>query len=62
MLVLGKCNKPTNQQMAENKWVTRVISPMYHQTFQAPKMEVTYLYKLYGYGLCKGKPTPKIAL
>ncbi len=21
-----------------------------------------HLYKLYGYGLCKGKPTPKIAL
>ena len=21
----------------------------------------THLYKLYGYGLCKGKPTPKIA-
>ena len=20
-----------------------------------------HLYKLYGYGLCKGKPTPKIA-
>ena len=26
-----------------------------HQTFHVPKLEV--LYKLYGYGLCKGKKT-----
>ena len=32
-----------------------------HQTFQVPKIEGTHLYKLYGYGLCKGKPTPKLA-
>ena len=31
------------------------------QTFQVPKMEESEnLYKLSGYGLCKGKPTPKI--
>ena len=34
-----------------------------HQTFQVPKMEVlTHLHKLYGYSLCKGKPTSKIAV
>ena len=28
-------------------------------TFRIPKMEVlTYVIKQYGYGLCKGKPTP----
>ena len=26
------------------------------------KVVCTHLYKLYGYGLCKGKPTPKIAV
>ena len=25
-----------------------------HQTFQVPKMEKPHVYKLYGYGLCKG--------
>ena len=38
---------------------SRITSP-FHQTFQVSKIEVyTHLYKLYGYGLCKGKPTPK---
>ena len=32
----------------------------FRQTFQVPKMEVL-TYKLYGYGLYKGKRTPKIA-
>ena len=33
-----------------------------HQTFQVPKIEASSnLYKLYGYGLCKGNPTPKTA-
>ena len=42
--------------------------PIYHGIevrylkFQVPKMEESEdLYKLYGYGLCKGKPIPKIA-
>ena len=54
-------------------WIQKFESPnkmggssengrLIHQTFQVPKMEVlTHLYKLYGYGLCKGKPTSKIA-
>ena len=34
---------------------------LHHQTFQVPKMEGSSSpsYKLYGYGLCKGKPTPQ---
>ena len=33
-------------------------NPRIHQTFQVPKMEES---KLYGSGLCKGKPIPQIA-
>ena len=33
---------------------------LHHQTFQVPKMEEPEnLYKLYGYGWCKGKRIPK---
>ena len=36
---------------------------IYHQTFRSvPKMEESEnLYKLYGYGLCKGQLIPKMA-
>ena len=33
-----------------------------HQTFKVPKMEESSQTKMYGYGLCKGKPISKIAL
>ena len=33
-----------------------------HQTCQVPKMEESSQKKMYGYGLCKGKPTSRIAL
>ena len=33
-----------------------------HQTFHVPKMEESSQKKMYGYGLCKGKPTSKLAL
>ena len=35
-------------------------NPFHHQTFQVPKMEAfSPWYKLYGYGLCKGKTHPQ---
>ena len=41
---------------------TKNFTATNHQTFQVPKMEVRNTsHKLYGYGLCKGKPTPRIA-
>ena len=41
-------------------WILRVFT-INHQTFQVPKLKWRYknLYKLYGYGLSKGKPTPQ---
>ena len=33
---------------------------LFTKHFKVPKMEVrTHLYKLYGHGLCKGKPHPQ---
>ncbi len=38
-----------------------LFRPSFHQTFQVPKWRNPHLYKLYGYGLCNGNPTPRIA-
>ena len=46
------------------KWFSTLdIGKIYHQTFRwYLKWRNPHLYKLYGYGLCKGKPIPKMAL
>ena len=56
-----------NLQFSEKWWLHILIlrfrfTAARHQTFQVPsKWRNPHLYKQYGYGLCKGKSTPKIA-
>ena len=47
---------PTNQAVNHHEL------PIYHTKHFRYLNGGTHLFKLYGYGLCKGKPTPKIAI
>ena len=56
-------SEPNDKALAEKKNDSFTNHWLGHQTFQVPKMEESSpILKLYGYGLCKGKPTPKIVL
>ena len=59
-----RCNDPSDQGGSYFEHIMVLsVALGFLQTFQAPKMEESSpRYKLYGYGLCRGKPIPKIAL
>ena len=54
--------EPTNLRAPNKGWLhPSPGSTQFTKLFRYQKWRNPHLYKLYGYGLCKGKPNPKIA-